>query len=211
MKAAVFGQGGFLSLLGFGRNRDGQSAGVQDIAAEQGTAFAAQATYPSSTQRSGRRSPALTDPSVEILGSAATKILNAWLQNRHQTLFPLTINLRRLEPGQVTLLLQVTASTMTSTGAVDPNGRAQIDTWLSSVGASTEQQQQFHAALRDPPPLGPVLREVQKADLGAHAYAMGMHVIDQRDTASRLFLEFLAARLLIPSHIVRSVNRRYAV
>ena len=48
-------------------------------------------------------------PNDILLRSLAQKVLDGWLQNRHQTLVPLAMNLGRLAPDQVDLLVNFAA------------------------------------------------------------------------------------------------------
>jgi uncharacterized membrane protein YebE (DUF533 family) len=66
----------------------------------------------------------------------------------------------------------------------------------------------LRAALEAPPPLSRLLHEVQQADAAAYAYVVAL-AAGGRDLASRLFLDYLAARLGLPASVVRSANRRY--
>ncbi len=73
----------------------------------------AQGAAPASfTSRQRSRLPA--DPRVLILASLGQKILHGWSQNRQQTLFPLTVNLRTLAPDARDLILRAMAAAMTA-------------------------------------------------------------------------------------------------
>lgn len=156
-----------------------------------------------------RRLVRTLEPRSALREHLAEKVLYGWVQNRHQTLFPLTVNLRTLEPERAGVLLRVAALAVTALG---PAGAERVEAaraWLRSAGAGSEGVGAFDAALDAPPPLGPLMQEVQRAGLGAYAYAVALGTVDQRDPAGQRLLDFLAARLGVPSHIVRSVSRRY--
>lgn len=156
-----------------------------------------------------RRQVRTLEPRLALREHLAEKVLYGWVQNRHQTLFPLTVNLRTLEPERAGVLLRVAALAVTALG---PAGAERVEAaraWLRSAGAGSEGVGVFDAALDAPPPLGPLMQEVQRAGLGAYAYAVALGTVDQRDPAGQRLLDFLAARLGVPSHIVRSVSRRY--
>lgn len=159
------------------------------------------------TQRRARRPIAL--PRQLIVEALSEKVLHDWLQNRHQTLYPLTINLRRLDAGQVELILQVAALFLSAIGTTGRVRTEQGAAWLASVGAQPEQLGRFAVIAADPPALAPLLERVQEADLGALAYAVSRALADPRNAVSRLFLDYLAARLAVPNNVLRSVNRRY--
>jgi hypothetical protein len=156
--------------------------------------------------RRPRRPPA--QPHAMVLEALSQKVLNAWLQNRHQTLYPLTINLRRLEAPQAELLIQVVAVAMTAAGPAQPAAMERISAWLASVGANSEQLEVFACAAMHPPPLTR-LDAVREADLAVYAYAMSLVALDQGEAVNRLFLDYLAARLAVPTNMLQSVNRRY--
>lgn len=141
----------------------------------------------------------------------AEKLLNGWLQNRQQTLFPLTVNLRTLTPAWVGLLLRLTALAIAVGPPADAARLHTVRSWLISVGATPDHVLAFDAALDEPMLPGALLHELQTANLGAYAYAMSLGALDHRDAYAQPFLEFLAARLAVPASIVRSVRRRQRV
>jgi uncharacterized membrane protein YebE (DUF533 family) len=53
----------------------------------------------------------------------AVKVLDGWLQNRHQTLFPLTLNLRSLDASGRELLVHMMAAAAEADGGVDAEER----------------------------------------------------------------------------------------
>ena len=148
------------------------------------------------------------DPQALILASLGQKILHGWSQNRHQTLFPLTLNLRTLAPEARDLVLRATAAAMT---AVLPlTSPEPIRAWLATVGATEADIGKLDQALGSPEPLAPLLDALLTAHLGPYAYAVSLATIDRHTQAGPLYLEYLAARLAVPANIVKSVNRRYA-
>lgn len=154
--------------------------------------------------RSTRSPTAGEDMLADVL---ALKILHGWIQNRHQTLFPLTVNLRTMPPDQVRVLAGVLAvALLAGHDAADP-GPARA--WLRKAGACDEAQAALDAALASPPALSRVLDEVSAANMGAYAYVAALVALGTRDTAGELFLDYLATRLNLPTTVVRSANRRY--
>ncbi len=147
-------------------------------------------------------------PATALRDALAEKVLNAWLQNRQQTLFPLTVNLRTLDAASVGLLLQVAALAV-SVGQPPDDARLQgARSWLASVGADTEHLLTFTAALDEPLAIGRLMQALQAAGLGAYAYAVSLAMLDQRDACTQPFLGFLASRLSVPPSVVQSVHRR---
>lgn len=187
-------------------DRDGQAVGVEKAAREgaQAAALGHSRGAPASTGR--RRLPS---PDAVLLESAGQKVLHAWLQNRHQTLFPLTINLHRVSPQQTELLMRLVAVVLSAVSKISCARAAQVRDRLGSVGASENQLRLFAEAAQDPPPLARVLEEAEEQGVGAYAYALSLMALDQRQQVDQLFLEYLAARLALPAGVIRSVNRRY--
>ena len=159
--------------------------------------------------RPDRRQARTLEPGSVLREHLAEKVLYGWVQNRHQTLFPLTVNLRTLEPERAEVLLHVAALAVTALGPAEAGRAEAARAWLRSAGAGSEGVAAFDAALDAPPPLGPLMQRVLRAGLGAYAYAVALGAVDQRDPAGQRLLDFLAARLGVPSHVVRSVSRRY--
>lgn len=159
--------------------------------------------------RPDRRHARTLEPGSVLREHLAEKVLYGWVQNRHQTLFPLTVNLRTLEPERAEVLLHVAALAVTALGPAEAGRLEAARAWLRSAGAGPEGVAAFDAALDAPPPLGPLMQRVLRAGLGAYAYAVALGAVDQRDPAGQRLLDFLAARLGVPSHVVRSVSRRY--
>lgn len=146
---------------------------------------------------------------VVVAESLGAKVLHVWLQNRHQTLYPLTVNLRTMEPRDAALLAQMMAVALLAGGPKLETERAEAAAaWLASVGADEAAQATLHAALATPPPLSRLLHEIQQTDIAAYAYVVAL-AAGQRDPAGQLFLDYLAVRLGLPASVVRSANRRY--
>jgi len=154
------------------------------------------------------RSRLPADPRVLILASLGQKLLDGWSQNRQQTLFPLTVNLRTLAPDARDLILRAMAAAMTAVAPSTPY--EPIQAWLATVGAAKADLARLDAALATPEPLAPLLDAVLAAHLGPYAYAVSLAATDRHSPAGPLYLEYLAARLAVPANIVKSVNRRYA-
>ncbi len=155
-----------------------------------------------------RRTRLPADPRALVLASLGQKILHGWLQNRHQTLFPLTVNLRTLAPDARDLILRAIAAAMAA--VAPPTPLEPIQAWLATVGATGADAARLAQALAAPEPLAPLLDAILAANLGPYAYAVSLAAIDRRTQAGPLYLEYLAARLAVPANVVKSVNRRYA-
>lgn len=148
------------------------------------------------------------NPRDLILASLGQKALHGWMQNRHQTLFPLTVNFQTLSPEARDLILRAIATAMMA--ASPPTPPEQARTWLATVGATAADLARLDEALAAPEPLAPLLDTLLAANLGPYAYAVSLASTDRHSHAGPLYLEYLAARLAIPASVVKSVNRRYA-
>jgi len=185
---------------------DGQAPGLEAPAAGLVDGRAQGAAPVPSGSRPRSRLPA--ERRVLILASLGQKILHGWSQNRQQTLFPLTVNLRTLPPDACELVLRAAAAAITATAP--PTPREPIRAWLASVGAAEADLARLDAALAAPEPLAPLLDALLAAQLGPYAYAVSLAATDRHSPAGSLYLEYLAARLAVPANIIKSVNRRYA-
>ncbi len=158
----------------------------------------------------GRRQRQLASPRAVVMESLGGKVLHAWVQNRHQTLYPLTVNFRMLEPPQAALLAQVMAVVLLADPTPPDAARIEAATsWLGTVGAEPAVQAALRAALETPRPLSRMLHEVQQSDMAPYAYVVALAAGPSHDPAGQLFLDYLAARLDLPTEVIRSANRRY--
>ena len=164
-----------------------------------------------------RRERMLGGGAPVLLEVVAEKVLNGWLQNRQQVLFPLTLNLRKTEPAQAVLLVEMMAvAALAGDGSAEgaaesaaAGGRALGRAFLAGAGGDAGVLAAFDAALADPPALSRVVAEVLAAGLGAYGYVVALAVLDGRDVLGARFLEYLEARLGLPTAVVRSAVRRY--
>ncbi len=132
------------------------------------------------------------------------KVLHGWLQNRHQTLFPLTVNLKTLSATQRQTLAEFAAVALLADEAA--LGRApQLRGWLASSGGETDVMDALDAALADPPALSLAIAAVLDAELAAYAYVAAVVALEARGS----LLEYFASRLNLPATLVRSAQRRY--
>lgn len=157
----------------------------------------------------GRRDRALAGGHQVLVEGVSEKLLHAWLQNRHQTLFPLTVNLRALDPDQAAALAGWAAVSAHATRSPAEAGRGAeaAREWLRSVGADAATLAALDAAIAGAPPLDRALAAVH--GLAAYAYVAALVLTDPRDPAAQPFLDYVAARLALPATVVRSAVRRY--
>ncbi|MDQ2804166.1 MAG: DUF533 domain-containing protein, partial [Pseudomonadota bacterium] len=111
-------------------------------------------------------------------------------------------------PGARDLLIHAIAAAMLAASPTTPGEG--VEAWLATVGATAADLARLRESLAAPAPLAPLFDALLSASLGPYAYAVSLAATDRRSQAGPLYLEYLAARLAIPAHIVKSVNRRYA-
>ena len=191
-------------LLSASVRRDGTAPMLQREALDEGRAIAADAA-----RASGPVRPVSLTPEAMLLDSLSGKVLGAWLQNRHQTLYPLAMNLRNVAPDQIVILLDVAAVALLATGSAEPHRVERVHSWLTTVGGNDAHRDALAGALQAAPALHSLIARVLDAHLGPFGYAVALAALDQREAVNRLFLEFLATRLGLPSDMSRSLAQRY--
>ena len=155
-----------------------------------------------------RRERVLGGGAPVLLEVVAEKVLNGWLQNRRQVLFPLTLNLRKTEPGHALLLAETMAvAALAGDGTAEAAARGRA--FLVGAGGGDAVLDAFAAGLEAPPALSRVVADVLAAGLGAYGYVVALAVLDGRDVLGARFLEYLEVRLGLPTAVVRSAVRRY--
>ncbi len=197
------GRGIFAPLLRMleGRlDRDGQTPGDETLPEPD----------PGEMEGGGSRRDRRLGLPREILDrSLSQKVLDGWLQNRHQVLVPLTFRLGRLGPEDVGLLMRFTAAAVLNASVADDTARSIAERWLGDIGARPETVALYREALDAPVPLSSLIQAVRDSDLAPYAYAAAVAAIDMREPVARLFANFIAARLALPADAVRSIDRRY--
>ena len=156
----------------------------------------------------GRRDRRLGLPRDILDRSLSGKVLDGWLQNRHQVLVPLTLRLGRLAPDDAVLVMRFTAVAVLNATDAGPAARRSAERWLREIGAPEDGLAPFAAALDAPPPLSQVLAALRARNLAPYAYAAAVAAVDTREPAGRLFASFVAVRLGLPADAVRSIDRR---
>ena len=159
----------------------------------------------------GRRDRVLDGGERVLIDSVAEKVLHGWLQNRHQTLFPLTVNLRTLNAAEAGALADwMAVGLLATTDKVKTDAaKHEARTWLGTAGADPATLAALETAFVTPPSLHQALAAVAGPGLSAYAYVIALIATDPHDPATPPFLDFVAARLAIPTTVVRSATRRY--
>ncbi|PWC27644.1 hypothetical protein [Teichococcus aestuarii] len=137
-------------------------------------------------------------PQLLLQEQVAAKLLHGWLQNRHQTLFPLALNVNNLPPAHRMLLVRCMQATAAMTGAPPPLEA------LAAIGGGTAEKAALDEAL---PPLPLLLESVRREELGAHAYTAAL--LSAADgPAGQAWLDYLAAAFALPATVTADLRRR---
>ncbi|MFL6798710.1 MAG: hypothetical protein ACJ8F3_14965 [Xanthobacteraceae bacterium] len=191
--------------------RDGESAALEAHATGISPAWLDAAALP---QRdggaAGRRTRPLALPNKVVLETLSQKVLHGWLQNRHQTLYPLTINLRLLDTASRSALVRMMAAVLLAGTRMPDEARiASCLAWLREVGGEDELEQTLRGAIDSPEPMSTLLRDLQQAGMATYAYVVALVSAELHDDAAQRFLDYLGARLGLPATVIRSADRRY--
>ena len=144
-------------------------------------------------------------PDSVVQAALAQKILHGWMQNRHQTRYPLVLNLRNTTADEAALLLAVVRGAL---AAVDPGPAAfqRAQDWIATIGGELQPGADPMLASLGPAPI----EQLHTARLAPQAYAACAGSLGRRTATARRYLDFLAARLGLPDDVARSLNRRFA-
>ncbi|MCJ2015099.1 hypothetical protein [Methylobacterium sp. J-076] len=156
-----------------------------------------------------RRDREATPAERQIAEAIAQKMLHGWLQNRHQTLMPLSVNLALLTPearGRIARFAALTATAGPGDGAA-----ARLRSWIAATGGDADTLAAYEAALLRPPALGPTLAGVGSPDCAGLAYVLALVAAqeDGGDGAGYAFARYVAERVGLPTAARRSAERRY--
>ena len=146
------------------------------------------------------------EPLVEIV---AAKVLMAWLRNRQQLLVPFTIDLQKIDPSHVGLLVHAMIVAAQADGTIEGKERDRVRAALERLNATSEQLAGLDAALDQPKPLAYALADVKDVQTGAIVYAASLLAIDRRKLVNRQYLRYLAARLQLPKDVSRSLEQKF--
>lgn len=196
----------FLQLFKWGEPADGASPGLEAMASE-----GAPSATDTQAVGSGRRERDVNDGKAVVHDALGVKVLHGWLQNRHQTLMPLTFNVATLSAPQRAALARMLASFLL---IGRPSSEATefgptLRTWLSGVGGDPDTLVAFDQALTVPLPLNEIFDLAQELDLSIYAYVAALMASDTRYPVSVMLCDMVQARFDLPTAIVRSAARRY--
>lgn len=185
---------------------DGASPALEALASEVGPL-----ATDTQTVGSGRRERDANDGTAVIQDALGVKVLHGWLQNRHQTLMPLTFNVATLSAPQRAALARMLASFLLigrpSSEAVEFGPT--LRTWLSGVGGDPDTLMAFDQALTVPLPLNETFDLAQELGLSIYAYVAAIMASDTRYPVSVMLCDMIQARFDLPTATVRSAARRY--
>ncbi len=148
----------------------------------------------------------IPDPASIVSAALGQKILLGWLQNRHQTRYPLNLNLASHDAAEVALIVECVGRALRA-GDADAGATSRAVEWLRSIGGDPAMTA-LPLAPANPVPL---LERVRAAGLTGQAYAASSRALGRRTLTNRRYLDYVAARLGIPDDVARSLHRRYGV
>ena len=163
---------------------------------------------PPALGRRERITDAGSDFVIEALGG---KLLHSWLQNRHQTLMPLSLNMALMSPRQRQGLARILASMLLAgRPAADASEAAPgLRAWLAGLGADDAVLIDFDQALETPLPLNVMFETALADELMIYAYVATMMASDTRFPVSVMLCDMVQARFNLPPALVRSAIRRF--
>lgn len=168
---------------------------------------------PEPEEPTGRRDRLPGSAESQIEERIGEKVLHGWLQNRQQTLMPLSVNLGRLAPADRIAAMRFAAVAALAghpgREPAPPASAQALEAWLVSVGASEDAVAVFRSTLERPPALHEALAAVRGPDLAPLAFVTALVAGRDGDGASRAFADYVAASLALPSTAIRSAERRF--
>lgn len=153
----------------------------------------------------GRRDRVPITGEEELAECLSVKVLHGWMQNRQQTLLPLTVNFKT----QGELASRSLAEWMAVACLAVQGDSLRARSWLGTAGASPQILAVFDAATVHTPPIHAALSAVAHHGVPAHAYIAALIAGNSRDPVVTPFLDYVAASLTLPTTVVRSAVRRY--
>jgi hypothetical protein len=154
-----------------------------------------------------RRHRAVEPGRRQLAEAVGQKVLHGFLQNRHQTLMPLSVNLTRLAEGECAALARFAAVAARAGGAeaaLDP-----VRAWLRGSGADAGLLAAFEAALRSPPPLDAALAALVEPETALIAFILCLVAAREAGPAGWAFADYVALHRALPNAAVRAAERRY--
>ena len=159
----------------------------------------------------GRRERLADAGAADVAEALGAKVLHGWLQNRHQTLMPLSLNLAIMQPEQRAGLARILASLLLAgRPAADAVEFAPVlRNWLAGLSADLDVLSSFDAAIETPLPLNVVFETALTYELTIYTYVAALMASDARYPVSVMLCDVVQARFDLPTAMVRSAVRRY--
>jgi hypothetical protein len=145
----------------------------------------------------------------QIAEVVSQKVLHGWLQNRHQTVIPLNINIGRLPASEAEAVVRFAAVAALAGGA--PGAPERVGDWLAAAGAAPDLLAAYTAALGVPPALNASLSDVTRSDLALIVFVLALVAARDAGPAARAFADYIALHCALPTSTVRAAVRRYRV
>ncbi len=170
-----------------------------------------QSEEPAAPVAASRRERAADAGSAVIAEALGAKVLHGWLQNRHQTLMPLTLNLSVMAEDQQARLARILASLLLAGRPADAAAELgpTLRSWLSGLGAGHATVAAFDQAMDDPLPLNVIFEIAQRNELTIYTYVAALVASDTRFPVSTMLCDVVQTRFDLPAALVRSAVRRY--
>ena len=143
----------------------------------------------------------------QIAEVVSQKVLHGWLQNRHQTAVPLTINLGRLSRPEAEAVVRFAAVAALAGGI--PTASETVRSWLAAAGAAPDLLTAYTVALEAPPTLSAALGDLGSKDLALIAFVLALIAARDAGPAARAFADYVALHRALPTTTMRAAVRRY--
>lgn len=157
----------------------------------------------------GRRAKLGSPAAIIQMETVGQKVLNAWLQNQHQTMFPLVVNFRNIDQASAVAIARLMAVATLAGGAGTGSSAHEAERWLKNVGADDAILDVYRSGLAVPMPLSEALEAVIKSGAASLAYVAAIVATRRRQRADEVFVDYVATRLELSSETIRSADRRY--
>ncbi|MEE7449794.1 hypothetical protein MRF4_19340 [Methylobacterium radiotolerans] len=154
-----------------------------------------------------RRNREIAPGRRQISEAIGQKVLHGFLQNRHQTLMPLSISLGRIadaERAAIARFAAVAVRAGSADAALEP-----VRACLIGFAADAEMLAAFEAALQSPPPLDAALGGLTDPEVALIAFILCLVAARRAGPAAGAFADYVALHRGLPTAAVRAAERRY--
>jgi uncharacterized membrane protein YebE (DUF533 family) len=183
--------------------------GAREGPEERGPSANAQKGIASTAEEPRPQPGAPPEHDETIVQVLASKVLGDWLRNRQQLLVPFTLDLQKLDPPQVDVLVHAMVAAAYAGGSLVEKSGERLDAALERLNANEAQRDALYEALNRPRALSDTLANVRDVATGAMVYSAALLAIDRRRLVNRHFMRYLAARLDLSPQLARSLEQRF--